>query len=60
MVIKWVLLLALARMSGSTLMVSPLNKGVMGKVSKDFLQNIANEVTDKVSSLLKVPIVGVF
>ena len=54
MVIKWVLLLALAWVSGSILMVSPLNKGVMGKVSKDFLQNFANEVTDKVSLLLKV------
>ena len=53
MLIKLVLLLFLVKASGAIL-VPPLNKGIIGKISKDFLQDFAEEVTDKTSTLLKV------
>ena len=36
----------------STALVSPFDKGVMGKVSKQFLQDFADEVADLTSTLL--------
>lgn len=37
----------------STALVSPFDKGVIGKVSKQFLQDFADEVADLTSTLLK-------
>ena len=42
----------------STALVSPFDKGVMGKVSKQFLQDFADEVADLTSTLLKVGLGG--
>ena len=53
MLVKLVLVLFLVQASGATL-EAPLNNGIIGKISKDFLQDLAEEVTDKTSTLLKV------
>ncbi|XP_063693355.1 uncharacterized protein LOC134825144 isoform X1 [Bolinopsis microptera] len=37
----------------STALVSPFDKGVMGKVSKQFLQDFTDEVADRISTQLK-------
>ena len=53
MIAQLMVMMVVATTCSGTL-VSPLDKGVMGKVSKEFLKDFANEVADKISTRIKV------